>query len=161
MLTGVWAVSSAKMNDGWLSDDAWRVGMSNPGVPALLSGREKLKDGRGSTDESDAVDGDLLKEELIAGECIELARATLPEDSLRGKEWNEAPMLLDISSSSGTGEERILDDRLGKRDGGGTRPNSSKPLCFVVSGDSMETGPRRDELPLSIRVDDASRFLSY
>jgi hypothetical protein len=68
MLTGVWAVSSAKMKDGWLSDEAWRVGISNPGVPALLSGREKLKDGRGSADESDAADGDLLKEELNVGE---------------------------------------------------------------------------------------------
>lgn len=55
-------------------------------MPALLSGREKLKDGRGRADESDAADGDLLKDEVKAGECTELARAALPEDSLRGKE---------------------------------------------------------------------------
>lgn len=58
MLTGVCADSSARIKDGWLSDDACLVGMSRPGVPARLSGREKLKDGRGSADESDATDGD-------------------------------------------------------------------------------------------------------
>lgn len=58
MLIGVCAVSSANMNDGWLSDDACRCGVSRPGVPALLNGLEKLKDGRGS-EATELMEGDL------------------------------------------------------------------------------------------------------
>jgi hypothetical protein len=39
---GVCAVSSAKTNEGWLSEEACLDGESMPGVPALLSGLEKL-----------------------------------------------------------------------------------------------------------------------
>jgi hypothetical protein len=58
-LTGVWAVSSARINDGWLSDEVCRDGVSSPGVPARLKGLEKLKDGLGrGADMSEATDGD-------------------------------------------------------------------------------------------------------
>lgn len=59
MLTGVWAVSSAKMNEGWLSEEACLRGDSIPGVPDLLRGLEKLKDGRGRADVSELTEGDL------------------------------------------------------------------------------------------------------
>lgn len=60
MLTGVCAVSSASTKDGWLSDEACRVGGSRPGVPVRLSGREKLKAGRGKGAEaSELIEGDL------------------------------------------------------------------------------------------------------
>jgi len=58
MLMGVWAVSSAKTNEAWLSEDAWRAGVSKLGVPALLRGLEKLKDGRGNPDVSELTDGE-------------------------------------------------------------------------------------------------------
>lgn len=61
MLTGVWTESSAKMKEGWLSDEACLEGKSIPGVPALLRGREKLKFGLGKTDDSDPTEGDLRK----------------------------------------------------------------------------------------------------
>jgi hypothetical protein len=60
MLTGVCAESSAKTNEGWLSEDACLEGESKPGVPARLIGLETLNDGRGKADESDPTDGDLL-----------------------------------------------------------------------------------------------------
>jgi hypothetical protein len=53
------------MNDGWLSPDACRVGISigNPFILARLSGLEKLKAGLGNrvppTDISELIDGDL------------------------------------------------------------------------------------------------------
>lgn len=152
------------MNDGWLSDEACLVGMSNPGVPALLIGREKLKDGRGNAEESDAVEGDRLNVELMAGEYIEFAKAALPEDSLRGSEWNEPPILLEVSSSSGTGEERMLDERFGKREGGGTRPNSSKLPWLALSGEPVEIDGCRGETVctvLSLRAGDSSNGPSF
>jgi len=66
MLTGVCAVSSARINDGWLSEDAWCEGIStgNPFMLARLSGREKLNAGLGSRvppiDISELIDGDLV-----------------------------------------------------------------------------------------------------
>jgi hypothetical protein len=77
MLTGVCAVSSARTNEGWLSDDACRVGISTgagawtgagpgAGTPvrlALLNGLEKLNEGFGKrvppTEISELTDGDL------------------------------------------------------------------------------------------------------
>ena len=65
MLTGVWAVSSARMNDGWLSPDACREGIStgSPFRLARLNGLEKLKAGLGNrvppADISELIDGDL------------------------------------------------------------------------------------------------------
>lgn len=134
MLTGVCTVSSARMNEeGWLSEEACRAGMSHAGVPARLMGLEKLKEGRGRAEESDAIDGDLLKDELKAGEGIGLANAILAEDSFRG-----LPRLLLVSSSCGTTDERALEERFLKSDGGGARPSSSKFSCFVRPGDPGE-----------------------
>jgi hypothetical protein len=70
MLTGVCAVSSARTNEGWLSDDACRVGISTgAGMPvrlALLNGLEKLNEGFGRrvppTDISELTDVDLALE---------------------------------------------------------------------------------------------------
>lgn len=69
MLTGVCAVSSARTKEGWLSDDACRVGISTgagadmPLMLARLNGLEKLKAGFGRcvppTDLSELMDGDL------------------------------------------------------------------------------------------------------
>ena len=69
MLTGVFAESSARRKEAWLSDDAWRagwskvggskVGWSKVGVPTLLNGLEKLKEGRIRPDVSELTDGDL------------------------------------------------------------------------------------------------------
>jgi hypothetical protein len=79
MLTGVWTVSSAKRKEGWLSEEACRVGVSTAccvGVSgftvkstgilialALLIGLEKLKAGRGNrvppTEISELMEGDL------------------------------------------------------------------------------------------------------
>ena len=59
MLIGVCAVSSARTKDGWLSEEAWREGMSMDGVPDRLKGREKLKEGRGrGAEASELIDGD-------------------------------------------------------------------------------------------------------
>jgi hypothetical protein len=58
MLIGVWAVSSARIKEGWLSDDACRCGVSKPGVPALLNGLEKLNDGLGN-EATELIEGDL------------------------------------------------------------------------------------------------------
>lgn len=58
MLIGVLAESSARMNEDWLSEDAWRAGVSNTGVPTRLNGLEKLNEGRGSPDASELIDGD-------------------------------------------------------------------------------------------------------
>lgn len=82
MLIGVWADSSASINDGWLSDEACRMGGSKLGVPDLLMGREKLKAGRGSAEDSEAADGDRWKEG-ITDDAIWCGRAALPEDSFR------------------------------------------------------------------------------
>jgi hypothetical protein len=60
MLMGVCAVSSASTNEAWVSEEVCRVGVSGPGVPARLSGREKLKDGRGrGTETSELIEADL------------------------------------------------------------------------------------------------------
>lgn len=82
MLTGVCAESSASTNDGWLSDEACLVGISRLGVPARLMGLEKLRDGRGRADESEATDGDRWNE-LMAGDGAALARPTLAADGFR------------------------------------------------------------------------------
>lgn len=72
----------------------------------------------------------------MAGDGMALAKATLPEDSLRmGKEWKEPPMLLLVSSSPGVGDDMILEERLGNKARGGARPNSSKDPCFGFSGE--------------------------
>lgn len=59
MLTGVFAVSSAKIKEAWLSEEGWRAGESKPGVPDRVMGLEKLKDGRGSPEASELMEGDL------------------------------------------------------------------------------------------------------
>lgn len=66
MLTGVCTESSAKTKEGWLSEDACLEGASSLeggsklGVPARLSGLEKLNEGRGRTAESkEPTDEDL------------------------------------------------------------------------------------------------------
>ncbi len=79
MLTGVWA-SSARKNEGWLSEEACLEGKSKDGVPARLSGREKLNDGRGRPDASDATEGDLWK---LLARTPGAAKALLAEESLR------------------------------------------------------------------------------
>ena len=64
MLTGVCTVSSAKTNEGWLSEEACLDGTS-AGIPCMLDlliGLEKLNAGRGSvvppTDISELIEGD-------------------------------------------------------------------------------------------------------
>ena len=51
-------------------------------MPALLRGREKLKDGRGRAEDSELTEGDLRAEPK--GEANGFVKAALPEDSLRG-----------------------------------------------------------------------------
>ena len=88
MLTGVCAVSSARMNDGWLSDEACRDGKStgSPLALALLKGREKLNAGRGNLvppiEISELIDGDLAIE-CTPGEIGEVDMP-LPAESFRG-----------------------------------------------------------------------------
>jgi hypothetical protein len=96
------------MNEGWLSEEACLKGGSIPGVPDLLIGLEKLKDGRGSAEDSEPMDGD-RRYEPIPGDAIALA-----EDSFRGgSEWKEPAMLPEPSSSVTTaGEETLLGVRL-------------------------------------------------
>lgn len=59
------AVSSARTNEGWLSEEACREGISigSPLALALLNGREKLNAGRGRRvppiEISELIDGDL------------------------------------------------------------------------------------------------------
>lgn len=87
MLMGVWAESSfAKTKEGWLSDEACRVGVSSPGVPARLIGREKLKEGRGrGIEASELTDGERWKEAPgpRPEDAADMAKALLLE-SLRG-----------------------------------------------------------------------------
>lgn len=66
------------MNEGWLSEEACLKGGSIPGVPDLLIGLEKLKEGRGSAEDSEPMDGD-RRYEPMPGDAIALA-----EDSFRG-----------------------------------------------------------------------------
>jgi hypothetical protein len=81
MLTGVCAVSSARMNEGWLSEDACREGISIgiPFIPFILDrlmGREKLNAGLGNlvppTDISEQIEGDLGA--CVVGEMGEFER---------------------------------------------------------------------------------------
>jgi hypothetical protein len=58
MLTGVLAVSSVRMKEAWLSEEACRAGISKLGVPARLNGLEKLKEGRGNPEASEHIEGD-------------------------------------------------------------------------------------------------------
>lgn len=58
----------------------------------------------------------------------------------------------------------MLDERLGKREGGGTRPSSSKRPCFILSGEPVETGAFREEVDcklLSLQAGDGSECFSY
>lgn len=128
-------MSSAKIKDGWLSDEACRDGESKLGVPALLKGREKLKDGRGRADDSELTEGD-LRAELKDGAAA-WTRAVLPDDNLRGgKEWKDPPILLATSSLvEPSGADRMLDDRLGNNVLGGASPRSSRDPGFVFLGD--------------------------
>src|SRR3569833_110835 len=134
MLTGVLAVSSARMKEAWLSEEACLAGVSRPGVPARLKGREKLKEGRGSgADASELMDGD-LRYEPKAGETMPLLELSLRD----GCEWKEVLMELRPSSSVGSrGEDMMLDDRLGKSGRGGTRPPVESNEFFFTgfSGD--------------------------
>jgi hypothetical protein len=82
----VFAVSSARMNEGWLSEDACRDGTStgNPFMLARLIGLEKLNAGRGSrvppTDISELIDGDRV--EYMVGDVGEFENP-LPVDNFR------------------------------------------------------------------------------
>lgn len=86
ILTGVCAVSSARINEGWLSPDACRVGISigNPFALARLNGREKLKAGLGNrvppADISEPIDGDLPM--YIWGDIGDVEKP-LPEENVR------------------------------------------------------------------------------
>ena len=152
-------MSSASMNEGWLSEDACLVGESNVGVPARLMGLEKLKEGRGRAEDSELTDGERLSEP--SGEAIALLIAGLPDDSFRGgREWKDPPILLDSSSSVGTnGDDIMLEDRLGNKDLGGARPSSSNEPSFCFSGelvvDSFWRGDGR-EMELSLRLGELS-----
>lgn len=46
-------------------------------------------------------------------------------------------MLPNVSSSGGTGEDKALGDRPGRRLLGGANPTSSKELCLVLRGEDM------------------------
>lgn len=134
MLTGVWA-SSARKNEGWLSEEACLEGRSKEGVPARLSGREKLKEGRGRPDESDAMEGDLWK---LLARAPGAAKALLAEDSLRAvveqKELAGVPVI--SPSIEAGGEDLMLDVRLDRKGGlGGARPASSND-GRVLSGET-------------------------
>ncbi len=79
MLMGVLAVSSARMKEAWLSDEACLEVVSKLGVPARLMGREKLNEGRGrGADMSELTDGDRWKG------CREGETKPLLDESLRG-----------------------------------------------------------------------------
>lgn len=82
MLTGVCTESSARTKEGWLSDEACLVGMSKLGVPDLLSGLEKLKEGLGRPEESEATDGDRWNEPAL-DKMPGAAKAVLPDESFR------------------------------------------------------------------------------
>jgi hypothetical protein len=80
-------VSSARINEGWLSEDACRDGISR-GIPLVLArliGLEKLKAGRGKRvppeDISELIEGD-LGIGSIPGDMGE-AENPLPEESFR------------------------------------------------------------------------------
>lgn len=79
MLTGVFAVSSVSINEAWLSEEACRSGMSKLGVPARLSGLEKLNDGRGSPEASEQTEGD----RWYGGNAGDIMPVLLVLDSLR------------------------------------------------------------------------------
>ena len=83
MLIGVWAVSSISINDGWLSDDACRCGVSRPGVPDLLRGLEKLKDGLGN-EATELMEGDLAYGRLVPVMGDATGPRVLLADILRG-----------------------------------------------------------------------------
>jgi hypothetical protein len=133
MLTGVCADSSANMKDGWLSADCCRDGVSKPGVPALLNGLEKLKDGLGNgADESEPTEGDRAKcGDKIGG----TENALLLEDSFRGgRELKDDPKT-DSSSVGSSGEDRILEDRFENMGRGGANALSKEPFFVNFSGD--------------------------
>lgn len=102
MLTGVCTVSSARTNDGWLSEDSWRTGMSTEGALALLNGLEKLKAGLGRcvppTENSELMEGDLASADMD-GDIGEVW-LVLADESFRSLESFETPFCPPRSSSS-------------------------------------------------------------
>lgn len=136
-------MSSAKIKDGWLSDDACRCGVSRPGVPALLIGLEKLKDGLGN-EATELIEGDLWYgwKLAMAGDDRPVIPKLLPPDIFRaGWEWNEALKLSLWWYSSGC--DMMLEERLGNRVLGGARPESCDTCLLNFSGDGgseAETG---------------------
>jgi len=125
MLTGVFAKSSRKTSDEWLSDDACRTGKSRFGVPALLSGLEKLKLGRGRLEMSELMEGDRCARPR-PGE-----RTPLLLENFRGAcEWIDVLRELKPSPSVDSCEDIMLEDRFENEGRGGRSPATSKVCIF-------------------------------
>lgn len=140
MLIGVWAVSSAKTNEGWLSEDACRDGVSKPGVPDRLRGREKLNEGRGS-EATELMEGDRWYWELAAaGDANPGPEKVLQFDIfLAGWEWKDALRLSSLWDSRGA--DMMLEERLGNVDLGGANPDSCETCLVSFSGEEgVEAG---------------------
>ena len=126
MLTGVCAVSSARTNEGWLSEEACREGMStgSPLALALLNGREKLNAGRGRRvppiEISELIDGDLGIQN-IGGEIGEVDMPLLLE-SFRGERTGKP---LENPSSELSDIDLGLGVLCAKGDRGGARARES------------------------------------
>lgn len=81
-------MSSARTNDGWLSEEVCREGASicSPFVLARLRGREKLNAGLGRrvppVEISELIEGDLGIELYIVGDIGDVEKP-LPEDNFR------------------------------------------------------------------------------
>jgi hypothetical protein len=97
------------------------------GVPARLSGREKLKDGRGNAAEtSELSEGDRLKDAFTGGVTTGIDSALLLLERVRvGGAGNVGLARTSSSSKVSSGEVRILDERFGKSARGGARVETS------------------------------------
>ena len=111
------------MNEAWLSEEAWRSGISKLGVPARLNGLEKLNDGRGRPEASEQTEGD----RWYGGKAGDIIPVLLVLDSFRtGCEWKDALSVAEPSSSVPTsGEDRMLEDLFGNSVRGGASPEAS------------------------------------
>lgn len=142
-------MSSVKTNDPWLSVDFWRTGGSKLGVPALLSGLEKLNDGLGSgADMSDAIEGDLWNDALGDGE---MRPPPLLVENFRNAccecIGETAADALSLSSSAVSDDmDLMLGGRGGNRFRGGARPLVSfETVCLSFSGDWENDRLRNEE----------------